>query len=142
MSDEPPVNTPTTNETAERVASIPSEVTFCYEKSNFFRTIHVDGAHGGISPDGHMVIMSVFNERRPIPKKEVYRQDQSGIMKVHAPGTEVRDGYFREVEATLIMDEETVRTLHKWLEERLRDLQSVKEFRRRQELEPGTTPNP
>ena len=46
-----------------------TEVSFELIKSRYFRSIHVDGAFGGISPTGNYLRMGIFNEGQPIPQK-------------------------------------------------------------------------
>lgn len=103
----------------------PKEVEFTYRKGRYFRVIHVDGAHGGISPDSSSIVMSVFNERKPIPKKEIYDIDEAGGLRSPPKVREQRIGIFREVEASLVMDYPTARMVYLWLGERLKQQEAV-----------------
>ena len=42
---------------------------FDYIKSQFFRSVHVDGVFGGVIPSGKSIRMSIWNERWPIPNR-------------------------------------------------------------------------
>jgi len=100
---------------------IPTKLRFEYEKSNYFRTIHVDGAHGGIAPDGISIVMSVFSERSPIPKVEEYDVSPTGQLVALPMTVESRNCIFREVEATMVMDHATATMVYKWLGDKLID---------------------
>jgi len=98
-------------------------IKFDYTKSNYFRVIHVDGAHGGPTPNGQYIGMSVFSTRWPIP-----RQTTSSIKSDGSMGNEIteerltRDSIVREIEAEIIMDINTARSIHKWLGQKIKSL--------------------
>ena len=110
--------------TAEEKAP-PTEIEFHYEKGNHFRTIHVDGGHGGLSPDGQSLVLSVYTERRPIPKRELFDLDESGALIQPPKDKDERTGIFREVEATLIMNRTTANAIRLWLTKYLGQQQEV-----------------
>lgn len=95
-------------------------ISFDYEKGTHYRMIHVDGAHGGLSPDGEFIIMSVFSERRPIPTREVFQVNERAEIDNDHPDRTTRDvDVFREVEASLIMNEATAQAMLEWLKKYL-----------------------
>ena len=98
------------------------ELKFHYEKSKQFRVIHVDGAHGGVSASGRGIVMSLFSERKPIPKEETYVSDD-GAKTFHEDITQRNqlEGLFREVEVSAILDIEVAKVLVKWLERKISD---------------------
>jgi hypothetical protein len=99
---------------------MPSSLEFDYVKSNFFRVIRVNGAFGGIGPDGNL-FMAVFSERPPLPDVTFQAVDSTG--KVGAELMEQRKvtskGIVRELEAGLSMDVNTARAIIQWLTERV-----------------------
>ena len=60
--------------------AVPDELPIHYVKSNFFRVVCADGAWGGFSPGGRLII-NFYNERAPIP-----------LVQTHAVGTDGRLG--------------------------------------------------
>jgi len=105
----------------ENKVTLPPTIEFDYIKSNFFRVIHVNGAFGGINPDGTL-FMAVFSERPPLPDATVQMVDSSG--KIGAEVFEQRrvtsKGLIvRELEAGLTMDVNAARGLMQWLKERV-----------------------
>jgi hypothetical protein len=104
------------------------EIEFHFEKSNFFRVVHVDGAFGGISPGTQTIHMSIFSERQPIPKK-IVQKIQHGELGAEIPEKRVgRSGIFRELEADLVMNVEVAISLRAWLDQRINELQQTREL--------------
>ena len=99
------------------------EINFDYIKSNQFRVIHTDGAHGGVSPNGRLIQMAIFSERSPIPKKETFKLDAGKI--VEKIGTEQRDAVVREVEVELLMSIETAKAICNWMYEKIKHIESI-----------------
>lgn len=95
-------------------------IRFDFIKSNFFRVIHVEGIFGGNSPRG-LINMAVFNERWPIPKQitHEYTEGRSGkeIERV------ARDAIVREVEAQLVMNVQTAKSICKWLQDKINNIE-------------------
>ncbi|MEP7384435.1 MAG: hypothetical protein ABI910_22365 [Gemmatimonadota bacterium] len=95
------------------------EIVFHHIKTSGYRTIHVDGVHGGLSPNG-LIHFSVYSERFPIPRETVFPIDAAG-----AVGSEIverrdtKGGVVREFEAGLVMDIRTTRAVHKWMGEQI-----------------------
>ena len=104
---------------------------FHYIKSNLFRVIHADGAHGGVTP-GLKVQMALFSERIPIPQKTthkaVYNESEGSV----AVGEEITDervarkGLVREVETEVLMDVETAKKLYVWLGDKIKLIETLR----------------
>lgn len=118
-----------TKHVEETVLKTPSEsqkpetVKFDYIKSNQFRVVHVDGVHGGVSPNGRLVQMAIFSERAPIPKREEFRLDAGKLGdKIK---TEQRDAIVREVEVELLMSIDTAKSICAWMDERIKLIERI-----------------
>jgi len=94
-----------------------TKVSFDYIKSNQFRVVHVDGAHGGIAPSGHIIQMALFSERAPIPKRETYKLARGALGDRIA--REQRDAIIREVEVETLMDLNTAKRIVDWLKDKI-----------------------
>ena len=107
-----------------RTNHFPMEVEFHFVKSEFFRVIHVDGAHGGPTPQG-LIHMALYSERTPIPRQIVNHVSADGTV-----GREVsrdsRNGVYREVEASAIMSLDVARALHHWLETHIERMDALR----------------
>lgn len=102
-------------------AVVDQRITYHYLKSNYFRVIHCDGAHGGITPTGH-IQFNLYNERPAIPTKTVHSVTPDGTLGQELRDLrESKDGVVREMEVGVIMTVDAVRALHGWLETKLRD---------------------
>lgn len=118
------------NNGSEKVASkneqkpekIPTEVKFDYIKSNQFRVIHVDGAHGGVSPKG-LIQMAFFSERAPIPTSETYSLEQGKLGQ--RKEVEQRDAIVREVEVETLIDLQVAKVIVQWLGERINQAEKL-----------------
>ena len=90
-----------------------------YIKSNTFRVIYAEGAHGGISPSGK-IQMALFNERHPIPQQTQHAGEKVGKNAVRM-GKEILDkrvgltGLVREVEAEILLDAVAAKRIGEWL---------------------------
>ncbi len=104
----------------------PATLRFEYEKSAQFRTIFADGAIGGVTPRGY-VHVAFYSERSPIPKVVVHELNETGTLgKELLDKREGRKGVFRELEVSVVMDEQAAVALHQWLNEKIVMLQKYK----------------
>ena len=102
----------------------PPAIEFHFGKASSFRDIFVDGAFGGITPRGY-IQMSVYNERQAIPQKLAYRIKEDGTLGDElVDEREAKQGYFREIEANLIMDVDTAQAVMFWLAGKIEQLRS------------------
>ena len=102
-----------------------TRVSFEYIKSNFFRVIHADGIHGGLSADLD-IHMAVFSERRPIPKEVVHFVTGEGTLgKEDLAARKTRAGMIREVDADIVVDLNTARVVVRWLQERIDEADTI-----------------
>lgn len=100
-----------------------SKVAFDYIKSQQFRVIHVDGALGGITPNGHVHI-ALYSERPAIPKRQVNLLNADGSLGEDIPDeTVTRASIVREVEADILLTADVTEALHRWLGDRIVELQ-------------------
>ena len=108
----------------DHTSTPPESITYDFIKSNLFRVLHVDGAWGGISPDGY-IQMAIFSERRAIPRRVVYQLSEGRV------GPEIereeRPGLVREVEADLVMSLEAAVAIREWLDGRIEMLRELRQ---------------
>ena len=105
--------------TLDEVTAMISEdgtIDFHNIKGDGFRTIHVDGAFGGVTPRGDHINMTVFSERWPVPTQITHKIDQAGTLGEELTERRAtRRGIVRELEANLVFDIETAKRLAQWL---------------------------
>ena len=85
------------------------DVTF--ERTSQFRTIHVDGAWGGVTPNGGIAV-SLYHEHNPVPSKVTLRLEKGGTIQEDKSGGR---GIRREIEVEARMTPEVARALAEWL---------------------------
>ena len=99
-------------------AGVPvNSVKFHYIKGPDFRTIHIDGAIGGITPSGFLHI-AMYCERAAIPKTITQEITPDGSLG-NEIAREGREGVARQMEIDIILNEATARNLRVWLDQKL-----------------------
>ena len=97
--------------------SVKSDVRLHYLKSSDFRTIHVDGGIGGITPTGY-IHLSLYSERLAIPREQVMEINKDG-----SPGKIVeemsRGGVVREMQVDTLMNLNTAKAVKNWLDQQI-----------------------
>ena len=98
----------------------PNSLDFYYIKSNFYRNCPVDGAYGGITPNGG-IHLNFFTERHAIPQK-ITVELQDGVV-----GRELdkdgKKGIVRELEVGLSMDLKTAIVVRDFMNKMVRILE-------------------
>jgi hypothetical protein len=107
----------TSTKQSEVKLNTPDFVVFDYIKSNFFRVIHIDGVHGGISPKLNMIQMAFFSERQAIPQTEKFALKKGQLGEIESRKT--REAIIREVEVEALMDIDAAKALRQWLDEKI-----------------------
>ena len=92
-----------------------------YIKSPTFRTIHLDGAIGGVTPNGH-IHMAVYNERPAIPREQVFELSGEGLGPI--VDTVGREGIVREMDVDILMSLREAKSVRNWLTRNIRKLEA------------------
>lgn len=99
------------------VTSAENQVNFHYIKSNFHRTVHVNGVYGSVSPSGE-VNANFYSHRWPIPLEETYHVTADGRVEGQPISKKMRDGIVREVEVSTFISAEAAENIGNWFLER------------------------
>ncbi len=91
-----------------------------YLKTNNYRTYHVDGIFGGITPDAKKVYLELFVQRSATPNKIEHAVTQEGAVGKETGHRVGKEGLVREIESGLIMDLEVAEILKKWLDKQIK----------------------
>ena len=101
---------------------MPATVQIHYIKSHHFRSVHVDGVLGGVTPNGS-IHLAVFSERSPIPQKAEMKITEGRLGDtVHSEG---KEGIVREMDVDLFMNLPVARELRDWLSTRIQELETA-----------------
>lgn len=108
---------------------VPKKITFHYTKTPSYRSYHVDGIFGGLTPRGK-IYCELFIDRNPTPKTAVHELSEDGYLSGKPIKKTGKDGVIREVECGIIFDIDTATTFKEWLESKIeqynKDLKSSK----------------
>lgn len=101
------------------------KIGFHFLKSNQYRTVHADGAFGGLTPRGYIDV-NFFSERKPIPNFTSHELGADGTVGPENTAERIsKDGIIREVEVGVILDLEGARSLIKWLADKVNTLEAL-----------------
>jgi hypothetical protein len=105
---------------------VDGEIEFHFEKSGLFRVIHVDGVVGSIAPGNHLIRMSVYSERAPVPQVMVHRITNGTLGGEVTEKRVSRSGVYREVDADLVINVDTAIAIRGWLDDRIKDVENAR----------------
>jgi len=94
-----------------------TSVTIFNKISNNFRELHVDGAYGGMTPQG-LCNINFYAERLAIPKATDYKIEDRKLIKI-SDSPDSKKGIIREFETGVYMTFESAKELHRWLGEQI-----------------------
>jgi len=98
------------------------EIEFHYLKTNNYRSYHVDGVFGGITPNGN-IYMELFLERGPTPRSVLHEFNSDGSLGKEL-SRQGKTGLIREVEAGVVLNPATAEAIRSWLAQKIQLLQS------------------
>ena len=100
-------------------------IAFDYLKSHQFRVIQVNGAIGGVSGRGELV-MTLWNECKAIPQRTIQKINPDGEIGDELIDERVgRDAMVRELEVCAMMSLETAEVVAKWILKHVSDHRSL-----------------
>lgn len=111
-------------------STLPKEINIHYIKTSSYRTYHVDGAYGGLTPKGDLYC-EFFVERQVTPQSVVHEVENDGRLgKMKKKIGE--DGFIRQIECGISLDINTATALKGWLEEKIHEYnnKSIKSIKR------------
>jgi hypothetical protein len=106
------------------------EIRFTYIIGEGYRPEFVNGAHGGVSPRGEMVI-NFYHERPPLPDTITHELSPDGTIgrEVQPDPATATNTMERSVAVGIIMSYDNARNFHLWLGERLREMEALEKAR-------------
>ena len=102
------------------------EIAFKYIFNYTYNPVYVNGAHGGISPRGELV-MNFYLERPPLPEEIRHEINQNGTIgdviaeEPHNLGSSM----VRFIDNGVILNYESARNIHYWIGERLKEMEAI-----------------
>lgn len=122
----------TTNNQPGSEEKAPSSLVFHFIKTPDYRTIHVDGATGGITPHG-LIHVAIYSEHAAIPQRTTHKIEGRGLGEELDDERVSRGGIVRDVAASLFMTHSVAKAMGEWLLRRAKEIETA-----RGEGEPGS----
>lgn len=112
------------------MSSKKNELTFKYIFNYGYNPTYVNGAQGGFSPRGEMVI-NFYLERQPLPESISHEITLEGAI---GPETEVEpkdlaSSMVRFIDTGVVMSYDNARVFHAWMGEKLREMEELQKAR-------------
>lgn len=107
-----------------------NEMTFKYVFQYDYNPIYVNGAHGGISPRGELV-MNFYLERQPLPNAIAHEITAAGTIgqETEVEPSDLGRSLVRQVINGIVVNYQTARELHYWLGEKLKEMEGLEQAR-------------
>jgi hypothetical protein len=104
------------------------ELTFKYIFSDDYNPVYVNGAHGGVTPRGELVI-SFYLERQPLPNSITHELTASGTIgrESGAAPEDLNSSLVRFVSSGVVLNHQTAREIHFWLGEKLKEMEAIEQ---------------
>jgi len=114
------------------------QIIFKYLFAEDYNPVYVNGAHGGVSPRGEIVV-HFYLERPGIPVSITHEVTPGGSIgaEINEVPSDFKQTLYRAVESGVVMNQESARTFHLWLGERLKELENLQQARDAAQLRSG-----
>lgn len=104
------------------------EINFKYIFNYGYNPVYVNGAHGGISPRGEL-IMNFYLERQPLPNSISHEINPNGTIgnPTSEEPEDLKNSLVRFIDTGIILNHESTRNLHFWIGERLKEMEAIEQ---------------
>ena len=105
-----------------------SELKFKYIFDYGYNPVYVNGAHGGVSPRGELV-MNFYLERMALPQSITHEINPNGTIGKEAAAEphDLANSMVRFIESGIVMNYQNAKELHLWLGERIKELEALEQ---------------
>lgn len=106
------------------------ELKFKYVFNYGYNPTYVNGAQGGFSPRGEMV-MNFYLERQPLPESITHEITAEGAIgqETNVEPSDLANSMVRFVDTGVVMSYENAKVFHAWMGEKLRELEEMQKAR-------------
>jgi|SRR5690606_8840819 len=89
---------------------------------------YINGAHGGITPQGEIVI-NFYLERNALPNSQTFQVDENKTAptEIASEPSDLNNSFVRVIENGVIMNYKSAKEIHKWLGSHLERLEELTE---------------
>ncbi|NVN98623.1 MAG: hypothetical protein HXX17_04795 [Geobacteraceae bacterium] len=102
------------------------EIAFKYIFNYAYNPVYINGAHGGISPRGELV-MNFYLERPPLPEEVKHAINPNGTIGdvTSEEPHDLSNSMVRYIDNGVILNYESARNIHYWIGERLKEMEAI-----------------
>jgi hypothetical protein len=106
------------------------DFTFKYIFTYDYNPLYINGAHGGITPRGELVV-NFYQERMPLPNAITHELNPNGTIgkETAVEPEDLSRSLVRYVSTGVVVNQQTARELHFWLGEKIRELDAMEQAR-------------
>jgi hypothetical protein len=106
------------------------QITFKYIFTYDYNPKYANGAHGGISPRGELV-MNFYHERTPLPNSVSHEITSNGTIgpETAVDPKDLSSSLVRYVSTGVVLNLHTARELHGWLGDKIREFETLDQAR-------------
>ena len=104
------------------------EMTFKYIFTYDYSPVYVNGAHGGVSPRGELV-MNFYLERQPLPNAITHEITPAGTIgsETVVEPDDLGRSLVRQVINGVVVNLQTARELNYWLSEKIKEMEALEQ---------------
>lgn len=104
------------------------EIKFKYVFSYNYNPVYVNGAHGGVSPRGELVV-NFYLERPPLPNSIAHEINPNGTIGIETAQDpeDYKNSFVRFVSDGIILNYDNARNIHQWLGERIKEMETIEQ---------------
>ena len=102
------------------------QIKFKYIFDYGYNPVYANGAHGGVSPRGELV-MNFYLERVALPESITHEINPNGTIgqEVDAEPADLAQSLVRVIKSGVVMNYQNARELHLWLGERIKEMEAI-----------------
>ena len=106
------------------------EVTFKYVVAPGYNPVYINGAHGGVSPRGEIMV-NFYIERLPLPDSITHEINPNGTIgnETASEPADMKTTLVRHIDTGIVLTAENARMFHAWLGERIREAEALERTR-------------
>lgn len=105
------------------------EISYKYKFSDEYNPTYVNGAHGGVGPQGE-IILNFFLERQSLPQKQTFSVLDGMLgdeIAEKAKPADFRSSFIRYIETGVVMNVKTARDVREFLDQQISFLEQLAE---------------
>ena len=104
------------------------QIKFKYIFDYGYNPVYANGAHGGVSPRGELV-MNFYLERVALPESITHEINPNGTIgqEVDAEPADLAQSLVRVIKSGVVMNYQNARELHLWLGERVKEMEALEQ---------------